>query len=249
MSGISVVLIEDEALIARTILLSLDEKGYDVLGTADNARQGLELIKSEKPDIVLLDIQLKGEETGIWLAGQLQQEYHVPYIFLTSFRDKETMENAIKTMPYGYLTKPVDEDDLDVAIQLAFERFSSGDNKDTEIVPQEEKPEFVINDAIFLKDEHYFIKLKFDDILMVKASGNYIEVIVPGKKHVLKSSLKHFAQLVPENQFFQCHRSYIVNLQKIDKIGYKNLFIENVEVPIVKDQREELMNRLQYYSK
>ncbi|MGB3465558.1 MAG: response regulator, partial [Cyclobacteriaceae bacterium] len=113
MSGISVVLIEDEPLIARTILLTLDEKGYDVLGTADNAKEGLSLIKSEKPDIVLLDIQLKGEETGIWLAEQLRQDCNIPYIFLTSFRDKETIDNAIKTMPYGYLIKPVDEDDLD----------------------------------------------------------------------------------------------------------------------------------------
>ena len=93
------------------------------------------------------------------------------------------------------------------------------------------------------------MKLKFDDILMVKASGNYIEIIAPNKKHVLKSSLKYFTKLVPDKQFFLCHRSYIVNLHKIDKIGYKNLLINDIEVPIVKDQREDLMNRLQYYSK
>lgn len=247
MSGISVVLIEDEALIARTILLTLDEKNYDVLGTADNAEKGLAMIKAKKPDIVLLDIQLKGKKTGIWLAEQLQKELDIPYIFLTSFRDRETMENAIKTMPYGYLTKPVDEDDLDVAMQLALERFSK--SREGEEAKPEEKPEFVINDAIFLKDDHYFIKLKFDDILFVKASGNYIEIMAPDKKHVLKSSLKQFSQLVPGDQFFQCHRSYIVNLRKIDKIGYKNVFINDMEIPMVKDQREELMNRLQYYTK
>lgn len=250
MSGISVVLIEDEALIARTILLTLDEKGYDVLGTTNNAKDGLAMIKELKPDIALLDIQLKGEETGIWLAEQLQKEYSIPCIFLTSFRDKDTMESAIKTMPYGYLIKPVDEDNLDVAIQIAFERYSQNQSEKGEQEEiEEEEPEFVINDAIFLKDDNYFVKLKFDDILMVKASGNYIEIITSNKKHVLKSSLKYFTKLVPDNQFFQCHRSYIVNLQKIDKIGYKNLFIKDIEVPIVKDQREDLMNRLQYYSK
>lgn len=249
MSEISVVLIEDEALIARTILLALDEKGYDVLGTTNNANDGLKMIKKLKPDIALLDIQLKGEETGIWLAEQLQKEYSIPYIFLTSFRDQETKDNAIKTMPYGYLIKPVDEDSLDVAIKIAFERFSQYKSVTEAEVEEEEEPEFVINDAIFLKDDNYFVKLKFDDILMVKASGNYIEIITPNKKHVLKSSLKYFTKLVPDNQFFQCHRSHIVNLQKIDKIGYKNLLINDIEVPIVKDQREELMNRLQYYSK
>lgn len=248
MSGISVVLVEDEALIARTILLTLDEKGYDVLGTTNNAKDGLEMIQDLKPDIALLDIQLKGPETGIWLAEQLQQEYAIPYIFLTSFRDQQTKDSAIKTMPYGYLIKPVDEDSLDVAIQIAFERFSQLKSV-SEVEEEDEEPEFVINDAIFLKDDNYFVKLKFDDILMVKASGNYIEIIAPNKKHVLKSSLKYFTKLVPDKQFFQCHRSYIVNLQKIDKIGYKNLLINDIEVPIVKDQREDLMNRLQYYSK
>ncbi|MGB3469139.1 MAG: LytTR family DNA-binding domain-containing protein, partial [Cyclobacteriaceae bacterium] len=135
---------------------------------------------------------------------------------------------------------------LDVAMQLAFERFSQ--QEEAEDQPGE-KPEFVINDAIFLKDDNFFIKLKFDEILIVKASGNYIEILTEGKKHVLKSSLKYFSQLVPDNKFFQCHRSYVVNLQKIDKIGYKNLYINDIEIPIVKDQREELMNRLQYYSK
>ncbi|MEL7145571.1 MAG: response regulator [Bacteroidota bacterium] len=244
MSGITIVLIEDEPLIAKGLILSLEEKGYDVLGTTNNAKDGLQMIKSLKPDIALLDIQLKGDETGIWLAEQLQRTYSIPYIFLTSFRDKETMENAVKTMPYGYLIKPVDEDNLDVAIQIAFERFSKAAQE-----AEEDDSEFVINDAIFLKDDNYFVKLKFDDILLVKASGNYIEIIAPKKKHVLKSSLKYFTQLVPEKQFFQCHRSYVVNLQKVDKIGYKNLFINDIEVPIVKDQREDLLNRLQYYSK
>ena len=246
MSGITIVLIEDEPLIAKGLILSLEEKGYDVLGTTNNAKDGLELIKSLKPDIALLDIQLKGEETGIWLARQLQQEYSIPYIFLTSFRDRETMEDAVKTMPYGYLIKPVDPDNLDVAIQIAFERYSQSRQ---EQVVQDEETEFVINDAIFLKDDTYFVKLKFDDILLVKASGNYIEIIAPRKKHVLKSSLKYFTQLVPEKQFFQCHRSYVVNLQKVEKIGYKNLLINDIEVPIVKDQREDLLNRLQHYSK
>ena len=244
MSGISIVLIEDEPLIARGLMMSLEEKGYDVLGTVNNAIEGLEMIKSLKPDIALLDIQLKGKETGIWLAQQLQKEYSIPYIFLTSFRDREIMENAVKTMPYGYLIKPVDEDNLDVAIQIAFERYSQSAQAE-----EEEEPEFVINDAIFLKDDNYFVKLRFEDILLVKASGNYIEIIAPKKKHVLKSSLKHFTKLVPSKQFFQCHRSYVVNLQKVDKIGYKNLFINDIEVPIVKDQREDLLNRLQYYSK
>ncbi len=247
MAEISVILIEDEALIARTMVMILEDKGYEVLGCADNAKEGLKIIQERKPDIALLDIGLKGNENGIWLAEQLKKSVDVPYIFLTSFRDQETIDNAIKTMPYGYLMKPVDEDNLDVAIQLAFQRYS--EKKLSNETEGEEKPEFVINDAIFLKDDSFFVKLKFDDILLVKASGNYIEIIVPEKKHVLKSSLKYFIQIIPERKFFQCHRSYIINLEKVDKIGYKNLIINGLEVPIVKDQRDDLLKRLQHYSR
>jgi len=250
MTGISVILIEDERLIAKTMFMILEEKGYEVLGSADNAKDGLELIKKTQPDIALLDIGLKGEEDGIWLAQELKKSVNVPYIFLTSFRDKETIENAVRTMPYGYLMKPVDEDHLDVAIQVAFERFSQKQKEGNKEEEEEfEKPEFVINDAIFLKDDNFFVKLKFDDILLVKASGNYIEIIAPKKKHVLKSSLKYFAKIVEESRFFQCHRSYIVNLEKVDKIGYKSLYIDDLEVPIVKDQRDDLLKRLQHYSR
>ncbi len=242
MEEISVVVIEDEKLLAKSLKLSLIEKGYEVKAVVDNAKDGLKTILAEKPDIVLLDIQLKGNEDGIWLASQLKDKYDAPYIFMTSFNDKETINQAVKTFPYGYMIKPVDEAELDANISLALERFQQEKQNRNE-------PQFIINDAVFLKDEHFFIKLKFNEILFVQASGNYIEIMEENKKHVVKTTLKSFLSSVPSDQFLQCHRSYVVNLEKIDKIGSRSLFINNIEIPMVKENREELLNRLQYFAK
>ena len=241
MEGISVVIVEDEPLLAKSLHMTLEDKGYIVNAVEAEAKSALDSILSTKPDIVLLDIQLTGEETGIWLADQIKQKYKVPYIFMTSFTDKETIREAIKTMPYGYMVKPVEEDELDANIVLALERFKEEQDSD--------ESQFVINDAIFLKDEHYYIKLKFDEILYVQASGNYIEIYEESRKHVLKTTLKNILKTLPEDQFFQCHRSFVVNIEKVDKIGSRNLFINNVEIPLVKENRETLLSKVQHFTK
>ena len=208
----------------------------------DNAKDGIKAILNEKPDVILLDIQLKGEETGIWLASQLKGKYDAPYIFMTSFRDKETIDDAIETNPYGYLVKPVDEAQVDANIHLALDQF----NKSKE---DSDEQQFAINDAVFLKDEHFFIKLKFDEIQFVQASGNYIEIQETTKKHVVKTTLKKFLNSIPSDLFVQCHRSYVVNLEKVEKIGSRSLFVGSKEIPLVKESREEILNKLQYFSK
>ncbi len=239
MENISIVIVEDEPLIAKTIEVYLVDAGYNVVAVNDNAIDGLNSIERHKPDIALLDIELRGEETGIWLAEQINKSLNIPYIFMTSYKDKETIQKAVKTIPYGYMLKPVDEDALSANINVALERFHQENQK-------EEEPQFVINDAVFLKDEHYFIKLKFDSILYIQASGNYIDIFEENRKHVLKTTLKSFMQSVPDSLFFQTHRSYVVNLAKVDKIGSRNLFIATQEIPLVKEQREELLKRLPY---
>ncbi len=242
MEDISVVIIEDEKLLAKSLNVALLDKGYEVKAIVDNAKDGLKTILSEKPDVVLLDIQLKGEENGIWLASELKKQYDAPYIFMTSFTDKETINEAVKTMPYGYMIKPIKDAEIDANITLALEQFHRQNQR-------EDEPQFAINDAVFLKDEHYFIKLKFDEILYVQASGNYIEIQEASKKHVVKTTLKKFLNSIPSDRFIQCHRSYVINLEKIDKIGSRSLFIGNTEIPVVKENREEILNRVQYFAK
>jgi DNA-binding NarL/FixJ family response regulator len=124
MSEIRVLIVEDEVLIAEDIADSLNAIDYQVAGVAYSSEKALEFLKKAHPDIVLLDIQIKGSMDGIELAHLINKDYRLPFIFLTSFADKNTVENAKKTMPYGYVVKPFSERELFTSLEVAMYRFS-----------------------------------------------------------------------------------------------------------------------------
>tara|TARA_A100000171_G_C2134989_1_gene149533 strand:+ start:1499 stop:2275 length:777 start_codon:yes stop_codon:yes gene_type:complete len=253
MEKVKVLVVEDEVIIAQSIISMIEKMGYECVGTAIRATKGLELAKTLKPDIALLDINLKGEETGIWLAGELKKELNIPYVFLTSLGDKKTIEEATLTMPYGYLLKPVAQQGVYAAIETALARFSEENrtpaqkeaklsvSKSFQEKEEETKPSLLIKDALFIKDEYQYVKIILSEIDYIKSDGNYIEIHSHGKKKVLKETLKNMEAKLPAHVFFQIHRSYLVNVEKIESIGGNSVKINNEELPIVKERRDALL--------
>ena len=252
MEKVRVLVVEDEVIIAQSIISMIEKMGYECVGTAIRATKGLELAKTLKPDIALLDINLKGEETGIWLAGELKRELNIPYVFLTSLGDKKTIEEATSTMPYGYLLKPVAQQSVYAAIETALARFSQENKTPAQKEAtlsvsksfdekEEEKPSLLIKDALFIKDEYQYVKIILSEIDYIKSDGNYIEIHSQGKKKVLKETLKNMETKLPADIFFQTHRSYLVNIEKIESIGGNSIKVNNEELPIVKERRDALL--------
>jgi signal transduction histidine kinase len=118
-SSLKILIVEDEWIIALDIKRHLSKLGYDVAGTANCAEKALELVAQTKPDLVLMDIYLQGETTGIEVAELIRQQFHLPVVFLTAHTDEATLAEAIATNPHGYVIKPFEEQDLSVAIQVA----------------------------------------------------------------------------------------------------------------------------------
>tara|TARA_R110001592_G_scaffold41363_2_gene134910 strand:- start:34 stop:807 length:774 start_codon:yes stop_codon:yes gene_type:complete len=252
MEKVKVLVVEDEVIIAQSIISMIEKMGYECVGTAIRATKGLELAKTLKPDIALLDINLKGEETGIWLAGELKRELNIPYVFLTSLGDKKTIEQATSTMPYGYLLKPVAQQSVYAAIETALARFSQENRTPAQKEAtlsvsksfeekEEEKPSMLIKDALFIKDEYQYVKIILSEIDYIKSDGNYIEIHSKGRKKVLKETLKNMEAKLPADIFFQIHRSYLVNVEKIESIGGNSIKVNNEELPIVKERRDALL--------
>ena len=122
MSQKRILVVEDEGLVAKDIENSLLRAGYLVAGVAGTAAEALTLATSAKPDVVLMDIRLKGGVDGITVAENLQVEHDVPVIFLTAHADSNTLDRAKLTGPFGYIRKPFGEDDLRTAIEIALYR-------------------------------------------------------------------------------------------------------------------------------
>ena len=114
-----IVIIEDEGLIAADLETRLKIAGYTVPGTADSAQKALQLVRKTAPDLVLMDIRLKGAVDGIEVAGQIREQLDVPVVYLTAYEDRATLERASQTQAFGYIKKPIATASLRGSIEMA----------------------------------------------------------------------------------------------------------------------------------
>jgi len=250
MKKVRIAIVEDEMINAETLHDMLEDLGYEVFGKYMRAEKAWEAFQTEQPDFALLDIRLKGEKTGIWLAQQIKENYQLPYIFLTSFGDQQTIESAAKTDAFGYLMKPVEKQNLHAAIEVALHKFSSVNQvtqEENEKAADETSGEVVIRDSLFVKDEHYYSKILLDDILYIKSDDNYLELYTAEKKHLIRGTLKTFGSKLPKEKFRQAHRSYLVNLSKIEGVGANFVKIKGESIPMSKAYKEDLMKQFNIY--
>lgn len=233
MDKLKILIVEDEMIIAESISDMLEELGYSVMSICIRAKQALELINSNPPDLALFDIRLKGDETGLWLAEQIKDRKDFPFIFLTSYGDKATIDQAVNMSPYGYLLKPVEKQHLYGAIEVAMRRFSEsfGSNQNETII---------IRDSFFVKQDYQFVKVKIADVDYIKSDDNYLEIFVSNKKQIIRSTLKDLLNQLPPNKFLQIHRSYAVNVEKIDAFSPTSVEIGINNIPVSKQYRQQL---------
>ncbi len=126
--SIRVLIIEDEPLIAADIQMTLTGDNYTVVGIAYDGVRALDLLHSSQPDVVLVDIAIRGDKDGIDIAGIINANYKIPFIYVTSFADRETLERAKSTLPSGYVVKPFKDKDIITAIEMAIYRHSTQNN-------------------------------------------------------------------------------------------------------------------------
>lgn len=117
-----ILIVEDEILVAREIETHVQEMAYEVVGITIDAEAALQQVTASRPDLVLIDINLPGDQDGIELANEICRRFQIPIVYVTAYADRETLERAKHTHPYGYVLKPFNAQDLRVAIELALFR-------------------------------------------------------------------------------------------------------------------------------
>ena len=122
MSGEKILIVEDDDIIARVEDWRLKNLGYTVCGRATNGAEAMELVANKKPDVVLMDINIKGEIDGIETARMIKKEFNIPVIYVTSHSDGATLIRAKETKPDGFILKPFEDNDLRIAIELALSK-------------------------------------------------------------------------------------------------------------------------------
>ncbi|MEG4319199.1 MULTISPECIES: response regulator [unclassified Microcoleus] len=122
MNPIKVLVVEDEIIVAQDIAGRLKRLGYAVTATVASGEEAIEKVAENPPDIVLMDIVLKGDMDGVTAAEQIRTKIDVPTVFLTAYADEKTLQRAKLTDPFGYIIKPFQQNDLRVAIEIALHR-------------------------------------------------------------------------------------------------------------------------------
>jgi DNA-binding LytR/AlgR family response regulator len=230
---LKIIVVEDEMIIAESIYRSLKSLNYNALEPVPNYTSALELIASEKPDLVLIDIRLSGSKDGIDLANEINSVYSIPFIFLTSNSDPLTIERAKKTHPAAYLLKPFSKADLYSSIEIGLQNYK----KVKELQSEKSLP---FNDYVMVKHNKSFLKLYFNEILYINSQHVYIEIVtVYEKKFLVRTSINEYLKLLPA-YFIKVHRSYVINSHYIDEIITQSVVLKGYTVPVSKEYRKNL---------
>jgi DNA-binding LytR/AlgR family response regulator len=244
----SILIVEDESIVAKDIQQTLIRLGYHISGIASSGEKAIQLMQSENTDLVLMDIMLKGDMTGIDVAKVIQDKYDIPIIYLTAYADDVTISKAKYTEPYGYIIKPFKEIDVQTAIEIALYKHS----KQQELTRERDFLFSIVEqgssqrDFLFIKSGGKQNKLKTIDILFIEALKDYVIIYTKDSKFTIHSTMKEIESNLGFKDFIRVHRSYIVRLDKIETIEFSNLTLEDIQkfIPIGGSYRDELAKRI-----
>lgn len=243
---IRILIVEDNVIIADDMQSMLEEIGYEIVDNVIVYEQAVEVLKNKEVDLVLIDIILASDKTGIDLGKHIRENYNIPFIFVTSNSDRATVENAKTVKPNGYLVKPFEQQDLYTSIEIALSNFTEIKNNGSKDEEEEEKlmSNKVLKDSIFVKKQHLYYRIQFGDIKFIKADNVYLEVNTVDKKFLVRSPLKDYLEKLPQHKFYRAHKSYIVNVDHIDAINSRDILINDTLIPISKEFKEFIISAM-----
>lgn len=241
---INVLIVEDEPIYSFQLKKIVGELGYHTIGVTESSEGVMEQIKKQAPDLILMDIHIKGEISGIELSAQIQSFRKTPIIFITSFDDKATFDKAKCVGPSAYIIKPFDADALQRAMELAIENTYS-----SPLSSGEHNSVVGIKD-VFIKSRNRLSKVSIEDILWIEVDDKYCVIHTAQKQFAIRKALKDFLGELNSDIFIQTHRSYAVNFSQIEDIDVSTFVVHlngGHEIPLGKSYKDDVFTRLNIF--
>jgi DNA-binding LytR/AlgR family response regulator len=228
------IIVEDQPP-AQRILRSFieDVKSLELIGTFGEPTAVLDFLKSNRVDLIFLDIHLP-KISGIDLLKIIPDSPHV--ILTTAFPDYALESYELNVV--DYLLKPFSFQRFVQAVaKVPFDNSASGTYRD------EEAAEGLKNE-VFIKTGYDYTKIVISDIEYIKSDADYTEIVSGGKKKISSEPLRHWQELLDQKSFVRIHKSYIVNISKIQKVSGNRVYLENEEVlPIGRAYKDDFSSR------
>lgn len=237
---IRILIVEDDMIIGANISLQLSKLGYEITGIESRGEEAIIHAKENTPDLLLLDINLKGSLDGIQTAQAIQKFADIPIVYLTANSDEVTFMRAKVTHPKAFISKPFNRLNLERTIALVVDQLKEHKENTSDIGAVE-----VLGDRIFIRHHSKLEKLLLDDILYIEADRNYCTIFTIQGRFVLTSTLKAIQAKLHKSHLTRVHRSYVVNISKLDVVTDHHLEINRKVIPLGKSYKSELLSRIQ----
>ncbi len=239
MSDYKVLIVEDELLVAADIEESLEILGYKVIGSVATGEAAIKKVNEQLPDIILMDIMLKGDMTGIDTANIIRQKHDVPIVYLTANADIATIEKAKVSLPYGYIIKPFSEQDLQTNIEIARFKF----NNDIKLKMESDQYNRLFNHQanndktlVFIDAENGLEKLDVDQIFYIESGKESSTIYTNDEDLKTTKNLDELRKSLPQEKFLRVSEDYIVNIDKIFLSKLPEIIIAEKMTVIVVDE-------------
>lgn len=183
----NILIAEDDILIATNLKFLLEDLGHHVIGIANSMEQAVDLLQ-QQPDFAILDIRMHGKDVGFEIADYIKTHQPIPFIFLTSFADSDTVKKASVHEPSGYLVKPFTKANIFSTLEIIMTKVASQ------------------NPTIQIKDGHTTFQVTTKNILWAKSDNIYVEIKTSKKLYVIRNTLEALLTQLPSD-FVRCHRS------------------------------------------
>ena|SRR5689334_7203457 len=225
--SISCVIVEDLPVAAEYLRNCCEKSGdIEVLGHFTNVNDAVAFLNNHRVDLIFLDVEMPGDD-GFKLLDRI---LYSPKVILTTSKT-EYAYNAFEYHVTDFLKKP-----------FTYQRFQEAISK---LALQEDiRKKESTDDHIYIKTDGKLVRLNNDDILYIESMGDYVKFVLADKKYVSHNTIKNLEEKINPAVFLKIHRSYIVNMKKVQNIRDNTVVINGLELPISKANRAEVLKRL-----
>lgn len=247
MEKLKFLVVEDPKAIAIDINARMKDMGYKITDIVSTAEKAYESIENNRPDIVLMDLNLRGKTNGFEAAAYIDENYELPVMFLTAKMDMKAIKQVADTKAYAFVGKPFNDEELKANAELAYARHNAWvelrKKRDLylSLVDQNSVQEF-----LFVRADYRLNKIRLADVQYIEALKDYVMINTGENTYTTHATMKEMMRRLPMRDFVRVHRSYITRIDKIQSIKYPDLLLEgsNKILPIGGLYRKELYRRL-----
>ena len=244
---IQILIVDNEITLSSQISSQLNQIKYQLIGTVPNLKEALHFLRKQAVDIILIELKTPLENNWLKLGLEIKNSFNLPFIIMASESNQSSINKAIKLNPTAILLKPLIKQQIEIAIDIAVENFHKPIFKIEKLNKSLGKKTNMMSlkNCLFLKRNNLLERVDFDDILWLKAESNYTIIHTLKGEFIYATVLKIFEEKLPTDQFMRVHRSYIINLEKIDGFEGKMVIIKNKYIPITNRARIKVFDMLQ----